>query len=187
MRELVQHSRRVARAPKRPGLSKRWSDRAGALLVGLTVLFTSVNAQALDPTVLDPNLGVRTAVGALNQPTGMAFLPHSDPLMLDILVLEKSTGKMQRVVNGSIQSTVLDLAVNSASELLGRHPSESRRPRACPDSTRRSPHDNSPGAAGLCQLGEALGIARRGRPTAFPWIERRFAEHHFDCWQTPPV
>jgi glucose/arabinose dehydrogenase len=46
----------------------------------------------------------------------MAFLGPDD-----FLVLEKRTGKVQRVVNGSIQSTVLDLAVNFASErgLLG--------------------------------------------------------------------
>src|SRR4029453_14910335 len=71
---------------------------------------------AADPTMLDPNLAVRTVVAGLNQPTTMAFLGPTD-----ILVLEKATGKVQRVVNGAIQSTVLDLAVNSASErgLLG--------------------------------------------------------------------
>jgi glucose/arabinose dehydrogenase len=38
-----------------------------------------------------------------------------------MLVLEKATGKVQRVVNGEVRSTVLDLPVNSASErgLLG--------------------------------------------------------------------
>ncbi len=73
-------------------------------------------AQAADPTMLDPNLTVRTVVDGLNQPTTMAFLGPTD-----ILVLEKATGRVQRVVNGVIQSTVLDLAVNSASErgLLG--------------------------------------------------------------------
>jgi glucose/arabinose dehydrogenase len=46
----------------------------------------------------------------------MAFLASND-----FLVLEKNTGKVQRVVSGAIQSTVLDLAVNAASErgLLG--------------------------------------------------------------------
>ena len=46
----------------------------------------------------------------------MAFLGSDD-----ILVLEKATGKVQRVVNGVILGAVLDLAVNSASErgLLG--------------------------------------------------------------------
>jgi glucose/arabinose dehydrogenase len=46
----------------------------------------------------------------------MAFLGSND-----ILVLEKASGNVKRVVNGSVQSTVLDLAVNSASErgLLG--------------------------------------------------------------------
>ena len=39
----------------------------------------------------------------------------------DFLVLEKNTGRVQRIVNGALQGTVLDLAVNAASErgLLG--------------------------------------------------------------------
>ncbi len=46
----------------------------------------------------------------------MAFIGEND-----LLVLEKGTGRVQRVVNGAIDSTVLDLAVNSGSErgLLG--------------------------------------------------------------------
>lgn len=73
-------------------------------------------AQATGPTMLHPLLDVRTVVDGLNQPTSMAFLGASD-----IVVLEKATGKVQRVVNGVIQGAVLDLAVNSASErgLLG--------------------------------------------------------------------
>lgn len=46
----------------------------------------------------------------------MAFLGEDD-----LLVLEKNTGRVQRVVGGAVQSTVLDLAVNFGSErgLLG--------------------------------------------------------------------
>ncbi len=68
------------------------------------------------PSMLVPNLGVRTHVSDLNQPTGMAFIGDND-----FFVLEKATGNVKRVVNGTVQSTVLDLAVNSASErgLLG--------------------------------------------------------------------
>jgi glucose/arabinose dehydrogenase len=68
------------------------------------------------PTILDPTLRVRTVVSGLSQPTSMAFLGADD-----LLVLEKSTGRVQRVVNGIIHSTVLDLAVNFGSErgLLG--------------------------------------------------------------------
>src|SRR5439155_13544539 len=59
---------------------------------------------------------VRTIVSGLNAPTSFAFLGAAD-----LLVLEKGTGRVKRVVNGTVQSTVLDLAVNSASErgLLG--------------------------------------------------------------------
>ena len=76
----------------------------------------AIDAQPPAPAMLDPNLAVRTVVSGLTQPTSMAFLGAGD-----MLVLEKATGRVQRVVNGVIQSTVLDLAVNSASErgLLG--------------------------------------------------------------------
>ena len=68
------------------------------------------------PTLVDPNLAVRTVVSGLAQPTTMAFIGPND-----ILVLEKASGKVQRVVNGTMRGAVLDLAVNSASErgLLG--------------------------------------------------------------------
>ena len=74
-----------------------------------------VNAQD-GPSLVDPNLRVRTLVENLDQPTSMAFLAAND-----LLVLEKATGKVQRVTNGVMTSTPLDLAVNSASErgLLG--------------------------------------------------------------------
>jgi glucose/arabinose dehydrogenase len=68
------------------------------------------------PTVVDPNLAVRTVVSGLNQPTTMAFIGDND-----FFVLEKATGKVQRVTNGVLAGTVLDLAVNNGSErgLLG--------------------------------------------------------------------
>jgi aldose sugar dehydrogenase len=66
--------------------------------------------------VLDRNLVVRTVTSGLTTPISIAFLGAGD-----MLVLEKDTGKVQRVVNGSVRGSVLDLAVNSASErgLLG--------------------------------------------------------------------
>jgi glucose/arabinose dehydrogenase len=75
-----------------------------------------VNALAVGPTVVDPNLTVRTVIGGLNVPVAFVFIGPND-----ILFTEKQTGQVKRVVNGVIQSTVLDLAVNNASErgLLG--------------------------------------------------------------------
>src|SRR5262249_2309469 len=72
----------------------------------------------LSPTVLDPNLEVRTVVAGLNLPTSMAFLSTRDAS--DFLVLEKNSGRVERVTNG-VRTTVLDLAVNNFSErgLLG--------------------------------------------------------------------
>jgi len=92
-----------------------------AVIVGLVAGFLFhdgilVTAQNTSPTMLHPNLGVRAVVTGLTQPTTMAFIGEND-----LLVLEKGTGRVQRVVNGAIDSTVLDLAVNFGSErgLLG--------------------------------------------------------------------
>jgi len=76
----------------------------------------TLNGQGTGPRLVDKNLGVRTVVGSLDQPTSMAFIGTND-----FLVLEKASGKVQRVVDGMLTATVLDLAVNSASErgLLG--------------------------------------------------------------------
>ena len=73
-------------------------------------------AQTPTPSLVDPDLAVRTAASGLAQPVNLAFLGRND-----MLVLEKASGRVQRVVNGVLHSTVLDLAVNSASErgLLG--------------------------------------------------------------------
>ncbi|MGH9930613.1 MAG: PQQ-dependent sugar dehydrogenase, partial [Pyrinomonadaceae bacterium] len=77
-----------------------------------TTIQTTVNTPASGPSLLDPNLSVTTVVSGLSQPTSMAFIGNND-----FFVLEKNTGKVQRVVNGIIQSPApLDLAVNSASE-----------------------------------------------------------------------
>jgi aldose sugar dehydrogenase len=76
----------------------------------------SVNGQAIGPQLVDSNLAVRAVTTNLTQPTSMAFIGAND-----ILVLEKASGKVQRVVDGVVTSTVLDLPVNSGSErgLLG--------------------------------------------------------------------
>jgi glucose/arabinose dehydrogenase len=80
------------------------------------VIFIAGQRVEAQPTLLDPKLDVRTVVSGLSNPTSMAFLSDDD-----ILVLEKETGKVQRVLNGLINSTVLDLSVNFGSErgLLG--------------------------------------------------------------------
>jgi uncharacterized repeat protein (TIGR01451 family) len=79
-------------------------------------LNTLIQPASASPVMYDPNLMVTTAVSGLSQPISIAFLAPND-----YLVLEKASGKVQRVVNGSIQGAALDLAVNSASErgLLG--------------------------------------------------------------------
>ena len=97
---------------------------SGSLVVKVTVVvWTSVLAlmasppsQPASPELLSPNLALRPVAAGLNTPTSLAFLGPTD-----LLVLEKNTGKVQRFVDGAFHSTVLDLAVNGASErgLLG--------------------------------------------------------------------
>ena len=77
---------------------------------------TVIQPAAISPVMLDDNLTVSTVVSGLDQPISMAFIGSND-----FLILEKATGRVQRILNGSLHSTALDLAVNSASErgLLG--------------------------------------------------------------------
>lgn len=100
---------------------KRHCIVAAALLASLlAIAFSSmsrfVEAQSSGPQMLDPKLAVRTVASGLDNPISIAFLGAND-----LLVLEKNTGRVLRVVNGVVQSTVLDLGVNNASErgLLG--------------------------------------------------------------------
>jgi len=87
---------------------------AGTLCLGALSAFAQTTPPP--PTMVDPSLAVSTVVSGLTTPISMAFLGPND-----FFILEKSTGRVKRVVNGAVQSTVLDLAVNSASErgLLG--------------------------------------------------------------------
>jgi aldose sugar dehydrogenase len=83
------------------------------IFVSLYGLVSVVSAQ----TLTDPNLRVTELVAGLSQPTAMAFIGSND-----LLVLQKSDGRVRRVTNGLLQSgEVLDVHVDHASErgLLG--------------------------------------------------------------------
>jgi aldose sugar dehydrogenase len=92
---------------------------AGSAAAGLYLLGGGIgrlNAQASGPALVDSNLRVSAAVAGLTTPIGIAFLGAND-----WFVIEKNTGEVKRVVDGAVESTVLDLAVNNTSErgLLG--------------------------------------------------------------------
>lgn len=93
--------------------ARRATTSLGLLLAVLSPWQTT---GAQTPQLTDDDLQVQAVVSGLGQPTAMAFLGPDD-----LLVLEKTTGRVLRVVGGVVQSTVLDLAVNAASErgLLG--------------------------------------------------------------------
>ena len=95
--------------------------KAGIALITLCLLMSStssgsVAAQSSGPVMLHPRLDVRPVVSGLNLPTTMAFLSSNE-----LFVLEKDTGKVQYVLDGEVDHTALDLAVNNFSErgLLG--------------------------------------------------------------------
>ena len=67
---------------------------------------------AIGQTLNDPKLHVRELVSGLVEPTALAFIAPGD-----ILVLQKSDGRVRRVINGVLQpGQVLDVAVDSLSE-----------------------------------------------------------------------
>lgn len=85
--------------------------------VSLLIISSSAIHAFAVPTVIDHNLKVETVFEGLNTPSNMAFLGLND-----ILVLEKNSGKVNRIVNGSVYSQpLLDVNVSNALErgLLG--------------------------------------------------------------------
>jgi aldose sugar dehydrogenase len=92
------------------------SMRLVLALAAAAPLALAAPAPAQEPEVVDPDLAVSTAASGLSQPVSIAFIGRDD-----LLVLEKASGQVKRVVDGEVKGVVLDLAVNSASErgLLG--------------------------------------------------------------------
>jgi aldose sugar dehydrogenase len=69
------------------------------------------------PSMEDPNFGVEVVTTGIEFPSDMAFLDTDD-----ILVLEKNSGKVQRIINGQIlDSPLLEINISNSSErgLLG--------------------------------------------------------------------
>jgi aldose sugar dehydrogenase len=97
------------------GRGRRSIGRAVALAVAVPLALAGA-AAGQEPEVVDPDLAVRAAASGLVQPVSLAFIGKDD-----MLVLEKASGRVQRVVDGRLRGAVLDLHVNSASErgLLG--------------------------------------------------------------------
>ena len=68
---------------------------AAIIALGLALPAMAQPLPLVAPSVVDPNLAVRKAAFGLNQPTSMAFIGTN----YSTLVLEKATGKVQRVIN----------------------------------------------------------------------------------------
>src|SRR5262245_51051999 len=93
------------------------SRRVRSIAAAMAVVVLGARATQAQ-TVTDPTLTVtQLTTPGLASPTSMAFVAPND-----ILVLEKETGQVRRVLNGILQAgNVLDVNVNFASErgLLG--------------------------------------------------------------------
>lgn len=74
--------------------------------------YTKAVPAAAGPTINDPNLKVEVVFKGLRIPTSMAFLGHND-----ILVLEKNSGNVLRILNGHLTKEPL-LHVNAATQFL---------------------------------------------------------------------
>jgi glucose/arabinose dehydrogenase len=112
-------------------LNRWWTAAVPLVLTAMVAGTAAAQEVPAGPSVVDPDLQVRTVASGLAQPTSAAFLGDDD-----VLVLEKATGKVKRLQLSSsgapTVTEVLDLPVNSASErgLLGIavHPQFPRRP-----------------------------------------------------------
>ena len=87
-----------------------------AAILAATIIFSTDTIPAQEPTMLVPNLRALTVTSGLTTPTAMAFIDDDE-----FFIIEKNTGRVKLVTDGVVTSTVLDLAVNNASErgLLG--------------------------------------------------------------------
>lgn len=76
----------------------------------------ATNVSSSSPVVSDPNLKIESVATGFDFPTGIAFLGNND-----ILLLEKNTGIVYRIIDGNITNPVIHLNVSSKDErgLLG--------------------------------------------------------------------
>ena len=107
----------------RPILNAGWSSLKNEEAVTFfddiyMIRLTDLNSVPNVPTIInDPNLNIEVVTAGLKLPTSMAFLGPDD-----ILVLEKRTGNVQRIINGTmLPEPLLDLNVGTIGErgLLG--------------------------------------------------------------------
>jgi len=96
-----------------PGISALKSFMTWIAALGTSAMMASnADADSIPVMMLDTNLEVTIAVSGLTQPIGVVFLGADD-----MLVLEKASGQVKRVIGGVVQPTpALDLPVNSNSE-----------------------------------------------------------------------
>jgi len=94
-------------------------DLVGAGSIGAIACLLAGSAGA--QTFADPFVQASVYASGLQFPTSFAFLPGAPAAPVDLLVLEKFTGRVQHFRDGVLQGTALDLAVSNYGErgLLG--------------------------------------------------------------------
>ena len=92
------------------------------MLARVLVVLLAVVPSAQAQVVLDGNLLVTPYACCPQFPTSFAFLPQASPgAPIEVLILEKFSGRVRHFVNGVLQGTALDLPVSNYGErgLLG--------------------------------------------------------------------
>lgn len=105
----------------RRAVAVRFPSRHAAICRFAVVLWLAASARLAAQSVVDPLLQVTTYACCPASPTSFTFLPAAPAGPVDLLVLEKFTGRVQHYRDGVFQGTALDLAVASYGErgLLG--------------------------------------------------------------------
>ncbi len=110
----------VVKVMNRPNMIFSCSTFAAVLLFSIFVIsfplsfgaYIKAPLSPTGPTIKDDNLTVEKVTDGLNFPTSMAFLGPND-----ILVTEKETGKVMRIIDSQVQNTpVLDVSVANSIE-----------------------------------------------------------------------
>src|SRR4051794_20562129 len=69
-------------------------------LIALAVAWVATGSVKAQPGLTDPNLRVTVVASGFSGPIGVVFLPTNPASANDMLVLEKASGQIKRVING---------------------------------------------------------------------------------------
>ena len=117
---LAQRELLTALPGSRAGSFRSRRGRSGPRRARRTLSLEALEDRTVpSPVVLDPSLGVQTVVSGLTQPTSMVFLGSND-----FFVTEKTTGKIDHVINGVNSPTQFNMGAGPIGNLPVNNNSE---------------------------------------------------------------